>query len=75
MDYVVYTFIAKGLKKVSELKLDSGERIELMPVTLDELIEIGTQKGFNEPEIVHYLYEAKIDPNVRKKLEELFKPL
>ena len=75
IDYVVYTFIAKGLKKVSELKLDSGERIELMPVTLDELIAIGTQSGFNEPEIVHYLYEAKIDPNAKKKLEELFKPI
>lgn len=75
IDYVVYTFIAKGLKKVGELKLDSGERIELMPVTLDELIGIGTQSGFNEPEIVHYLYEAKINPSVRKKLEELFKPL
>jgi ADP-ribose pyrophosphatase len=75
IDYVVYTFIAKGLKKVKEMELDSGEKIELMPVTLDELIDIGTKSNFGEPEIVHYLYEAKIDSNAKKKLEELFQPL
>lgn len=76
IDYVVYTFIAKGLKKVSEeLNLDAGEKVELMPVTFDELIEIGMRSDFNEPEIVHYLYEAKINIEERKKLEELFRPM
>lgn len=75
IDYVVYTFIAKGLRKVSEPSLDSGEKIELMFVTLDELIEIGTQKNFSEVEIVHHLYEAKLDKNKKDELIELFKPI
>lgn len=75
IDYVVYTFIAKGLKKVADLHLDAGEKIELMMVTFDELLEIGTKKNFTEVEIVHKLFEAKLDPNNKKELKELFKPL
>lgn len=75
VDYVVYTFIAKGLKRVCDPHLDAGEKIELMPVTFDELIDIGTKKDFNEVEIVHYFYKAKIYPEEKEKLQELFKPL
>lgn len=75
IDWVVYTFIAKGLKKVADLKLDAGEKIELLEVTLDEFIEIGTDKNFSEVEIVNKLFRAKLDPIKRKEIEELFKPL
>lgn len=75
IDWVVYTFIAKGLKKVSDIHLDSGEKIELMEVTLDELIEIGIKENFAEKEIVSKFYEAKLNSEKKKELEELFKPL
>ena len=75
IDWVIYTFIAKGLKKVAELSLDAGEKIELFPVTFDEFLEIGMEKNFAEVEIVKNLYEAKLDPSKRKELEKLFKPL
>jgi len=76
VDWAVYIFIAKGLKKVSEPDLDGGEKIKLLPVTLDELINIPTKKNiyFAEQEIVSKLFEAKLDPKKRKELEELFKP-
>src|SRR3990167_320504 len=32
IDWVVYTFIAKGLKKVANINLDAGEKISLKPV-------------------------------------------
>lgn len=75
-DWPVYVFIAKGLKKVSEMNLDGGEKIELLSVTLDELIQMATNKEsrFVEQEIVPQLLEAKYDQEKRKKLEELFKP-
>lgn len=72
VDYVVYTFIAKGLKKVSDLHLDVGEKIELMIVTFDELLDIGTQGNFSEVEIVHHLYEAKLDNEKKEELKKLF---
>jgi len=52
IDWVVYTFVAKGLKKVSDIHLDAGEKIKLKSVTLDELIEIGITERFSEKEII-----------------------
>lgn len=76
IDNVVYTFIAKGIKKVSDLNLDAGERIKLFTVTLDELIEIGTTNNdFYEKEIIPELFRAKLDPKKKEDLRELFKPI
>ena len=75
VDWVVYTFIAKGLKKVADPHPDIGEKIELMKVTLDELIEISLDKKFEEKEIVFKFHEAKFDSEKKEELKELFKPL
>ena len=76
IDWVVYTFIAKKLKKVADLNLDAGEKIKLLPLTLDELIDVATDKNtyFAEQEIVFKFLEAKFDSVKKKELEELFKP-
>ena len=77
IDWVVYTFIAKGLKKVADLHLDAGEKIKLLNLTLDELIEVAINKDtyFAEQEIVSKFFEAKFDPKKKEELKELFKPL
>ena len=76
LDWVVYTFIAKKIKRVAEPELDAGEKIKLIELTLDELIDIPTKKNiyFAEKEIMLKLMEAKLDPKKKKELEELFKP-
>ena len=76
IEWAVYIFVAKGLKKVADIAPDSGEKIKLIPVTLDEFINIPLRKDiiFAEQEIVPMLLEAKINPEKRKELEELFKP-
>lgn len=76
IDWAVFTFIARGLKKVSDLDLDAGEKIKLLPLTLDELINIATDKNiyFAEQEIVFKFWEAKYNSAKRKELEQLFKP-
>jgi 8-oxo-dGTP pyrophosphatase MutT (NUDIX family) len=75
IDWVIYTFIAKGLKKVAEMNLDAGEKIKLLPVTFDELIEMAIDKNFSEREIISKFFEAKLDPKKMQELKELFKPL
>lgn len=72
IDWVVYTFIAKGVRKTAKLKLDSGERISLKPVTFDEFIKIATHENFSEKEVVYKIYEAKLDPEKMKELRKLF---
>ncbi|HYC34441.1 MAG TPA: NUDIX hydrolase [Candidatus Paceibacterota bacterium] len=72
IEWSVYTFIAKGLKKVADLNLDAGEKIALYPVTFDEFIELGTKENFAEKEITHMLIEAKYDPEKKEELRKLF---
>jgi len=74
IDWVVYTFIAKGLKKVAYMNLDAGEKIALKLVDLDEFIEIAINKNFVEKEIVPKLYEAKLYPEKKEELKKLFNP-
>lgn len=73
-DWVVYTFVAKGLKKVSDMNLDAGEKITLKLVELDEFIEIAINKNFVEKEIIPKLYEAKLYPEKKEELKKLFSP-
>lgn len=75
IEWAVYIFIAKGLRKSAELNLDAGEKIKMKPVSFDELLDIGTQSNFYEKEVTPHFYEAKLDPEKRKELQELFKPL
>ena len=74
IEWVVYTFIAKGLRKVADVHLDGGEKIQLTPVTFDEFIEVGSSRRFSEKEIGGKVLEAKYDAVKRKDLEALFKP-
>ena len=75
IDWAVYTFIAKGLEKVDEQRLDAGEKITLHPVTFDEFIDTALRNKFTEREIVKYIYEAKIDKQKLEELRELFRPI
>lgn len=74
VDWVVYTFIAKGLTKAADLHLDAGEKIKLKIVTLDELIDLALDVNFAEKEITAKLFEAKLYPEKYQELKQLFKP-
>lgn len=72
IDWVIYTFIAKGLERVAEPSLDGGEKIKLKPVTFDEFVELGSSGHFSEKEVSGKLLEAKYDSKKRKELRNLF---
>jgi len=72
IDWVVYTFVAKGLKKVADINLDAGEKIILKPVSFDDFIDIAINKNFVEKEIIPKLYEAKLYPEKKANLKKLF---
>lgn len=74
-DWAVYTFIAKGLKKADDLRLDAGERIVMKPVSFDELLLVATGRGFVEKEMVSEFYEARLDAKKKEELQVLFRPL
>lgn len=74
IDWAVYTFIAKGIKKVSGPHLDAGEKIKLKPVTFEELLQFGADEHFYEKEIIFKLFEARFDGKKREELQQLFDP-
>lgn len=76
IEWAVYVFIAKQTHKMTEQNLDAGEKIQLMPVTFDQLVELGTSSnlsaGFYEKEITDILYQARLDPLKYTALKKLF---
>jgi len=74
IEWSVYIFIAKGLKKVTEINPDAGEKIEPYPVTFEELAEIATDKDFYEEEVREEFMEAKFDSKKMAQLRDLFRP-
>ena len=75
IDWAVYIFIAKGLEKVDDQRLDAGEKITLYPVTFEEFIVMALRDEFTEREIVKYIYKAKLDKKKLEELRDLFRPL
>ena len=74
IDSVVFTFIAKGARKVADMNLDSGEQISLKPVTFDEFVAHATDDEYAEREIVSKIFEARLDPAKMNDLRERFRP-
>ncbi len=74
VDWAVYTFIAKGVRKVAEMDLDAGEKITLKPVGFDELLDLATGEDtyFAEKEVVIRFFEAKLSPQKKAELKKLF---
>ena len=75
IDWVVYTFIAKGLKKVAEPDLDGGEKIQVREYTFEEMLTLAEDKNFAEKEVVPELLKARIHPEKMEELRKLFAPL
>ena len=74
LDWAVYSFIAKKLRKAGDMDLDAGEKIELMPVTFDEFLDVATQKNFAEREIVPLVWQARAEPTKKEELRTMFQP-
>jgi len=51
VDWVIWTFIAKGCSKISEQHVDGGEKIKLVEVTFEEYMHIIAQDNYRDDEI------------------------
>lgn len=71
IEWSVYVFIARKLKKVADLSLDAGEKIEIMPVDFDTFLEIAMQPNFYEQEVYRDVVEAHLDEEKKQTLQKL----
>ena len=75
IEWAVYTFFAKGCKKVAEQNLDGAEKIDLKFVSFDEFINLAVNDDKFGDEFRIKILEAKLDPKKMEELKKLFKPL
>lgn len=75
IDWAIYTFIAKGLEKVQESEVDSGEKIKLKPVSFDEFIKLAAQENYRDIEIALKLFKITQNPEELEKTRKLFSAL
>ncbi|MFZ1019370.1 MAG: NUDIX hydrolase [Minisyncoccia bacterium] len=70
VEWAVYTFIAKGCKKIAEQNLDGAEKIKLKFVTFEEFINLAINDDKFGDEFKIKILEAKQQP---EKMEEIRK--
>ncbi|MES2087383.1 MAG: NUDIX hydrolase [Patescibacteria group bacterium] len=73
VEWAVYVLVAKGLKKVSEMNLDPGEKIDPYPVSFDEFMTIGSDPNFRGIDMLPKFLEAKLYPEKMEALRTLFR--
>lgn len=69
----VYTYLAKGCKKIAEQNLDPGEKIQIKLVGFDEFIELLVTRKLPEIHLTIKALEAKLDPEKMKRLKSLWR--
>lgn len=68
IDWAIFTFVARGCRKVTEQNLDAGEKIGLKFGTWEEFIEAVLDESCGEMELKLKFLQAKLDP---KKMEAM----
>lgn len=71
LDWVLYTFVARGVAKKDDPHLDPGEKISCQEISLDEFINLLDNPLFREIQLRETMLKARYDKTERKKLEEL----
>ncbi|MBT5808679.1 NUDIX hydrolase [Candidatus Uhrbacteria bacterium] len=73
IDWKIFIYIARDCKKIQEMNLDAGEKIEIKWVTLDGLIEMVSSGELSHVDhhLMLELLRAKYDSDARDKLQKL----
>lgn len=73
IDWTIYTYIGKDLKKIEEPNLESGERIKPFITTFDNLVEkVIYMDNFRDQETALKILKAQNDTLEFKKLKKHF---
>lgn len=72
IDWVIYVYIARGIKKISNPTLDSGEKIMLKFVDLEEFIKLTTKDSFRNWMVSLQVYKTLMQKDGKNRLKKLF---
>jgi len=71
LDWKIYAFIGRGIKKIQEPRPEAGEKIKTMFFTFDEFLQLGRNEKMRDRVIRIILLEALLDKGKRDELERL----
>lgn len=71
MDWVIYTFVATGCKKVQAQRLDAGEKISVRELPWKKFEKLVLTRKLRNPEMTIRLLQAKLDAKKMQKLKKL----
>ncbi len=72
MDWSIYLFVTRQVKKITEPKLDSGEKIEMMKVNFDQFIELILEQGCGGCELQCDILKMKLNGTLDEFRKKLF---
>jgi 8-oxo-dGTP pyrophosphatase MutT (NUDIX family) len=73
IDWAVYTFVAKGLTKVTDVQLDGGEKITTYPVSFEEFLRLAPRHQLVSGVPLAEICEAALDQEKNAKLRDLLR--
>lgn len=72
IDWAIFLFIARNCKKVSDPRLDAGEKVKVVELSFDEFIETVKKEEFRDKELALKIFRIISKPNgmevLRKQL-------
>ena len=71
IDWDNYFYIAKNCKKVTDQKLDPGEKIEVGLVTFDKFLELRNNPKFRTKDLIPLLEKASENEEEKQKLKNI----
>ena len=73
MDWTVSRYIARNCKKIAEQNLDSGERIEVKPVSFEEFIRIMIEEDSRSQDVTFEILKMHYKGEIENFKQKLFK--
>lgn len=74
MDWEIFLFVARNCKKVTDQKLDPGEKIEIIEVTFHEFVELVQSEKFWGGELALDLFRMEKEGRLEEFRDRIFSP-
>ena len=71
IEWTIYTYIARDIKKTKEPSPDAGERITSKLISFEDFLELARNESFPEKHLIPMLAVAALDPEKKEELRKL----
>lgn len=71
MDWTIYTFVAKGCVKNTEINPDPGEKISVQFLSFEEFVDLMTHTSFRDLEVAMKILRVKEKPRELAEIKKL----